>query len=115
MLEYESGCRGCDSRAVRHWDRFVGLSGPHDPVADTLAPIRHGDAINIPVLLFHGKDDTVVPYEQSTVMNDALRHAGKQVERVTLAHEDHWLSRSKTRLQMLETSARFLRAHNPAD
>jgi hypothetical protein len=32
---------------------------------------------------------------------------------VTLAHEDHWLSRSQTRRQMLEESVRFLRAHNP--
>jgi dipeptidyl aminopeptidase/acylaminoacyl peptidase len=62
--------------------------------------IEHVNAVTAPVLLIHGKDDTVVPYEQSDVMADALKHAGKTVELVTLKHEDHWLSRSATRQQM---------------
>jgi dipeptidyl aminopeptidase/acylaminoacyl peptidase len=65
------------------------------------------------VLLIHGRDDTVVPYEQSDVMADALKHAGKSVELVTLKHEDHWLSRSATRQQMLEASVAFLQKNNP--
>jgi hypothetical protein len=46
---------------------------------------------------------------------DALRHAKKQVDLVTLKHEDHWLSRGETRLQMLQASVDFLRANNPPD
>jgi len=34
---------------------------------------------------------------------------------VTLKHEDHWLSRSETRLQMLTAMVRFLNEHNPVD
>jgi dipeptidyl aminopeptidase/acylaminoacyl peptidase len=34
---------------------------------------------------------------------------------VTLQHEDHGLSRSETRLQMLQSLVAFLRAHNPPD
>jgi dipeptidyl aminopeptidase/acylaminoacyl peptidase len=48
-------------------------------------------------------------------MFDALRKANKQVELVTLKREDHWLSRSETRTQMLEATVAFLRAHNPPD
>jgi dipeptidyl aminopeptidase/acylaminoacyl peptidase len=48
-------------------------------------------------------------------MFNALRRANKDVEFVTLQHEDHWLSRSETRLQMLQASVAFLRAHNPPD
>jgi dipeptidyl aminopeptidase/acylaminoacyl peptidase len=77
--------------------------------------IEHVNAVTAPVLLIHGKDDTVVPYEQSDVMADALKHAGKTVELVTLKHEDHWLSRSATRQQMLEASVAFLQKYNPAD
>jgi dipeptidyl aminopeptidase/acylaminoacyl peptidase len=84
-------------------------------VLDTLSPIRHLDAVNVPVLLIHGRDDTVVPSEQSSVMFEALRRAKKDVEMVTLKNEDHWLSRSETRLQMLQSSVTFLRAHNPPD
>jgi dipeptidyl aminopeptidase/acylaminoacyl peptidase len=44
-----------------------------------------------------------------------LKHLKKDVEMVSLKHEDHWLSSSETRLQMLQSSVAFLRAHNPPD
>jgi dipeptidyl aminopeptidase/acylaminoacyl peptidase len=68
-----------------------------------------------PILLIHGADDTIVPYEQSQHMFDALRRAGKQAELVALGHEDHWLSQSETRLQMLKATVDFLHKHLPSD
>ena len=116
MLTWVNERRGSDkSRTQRYWDRFMGVRGPDDPAVDGISPIKHLDAITVPVLLIHGRDDTVVDYEQSHVMYDALRKAKKNVELVTLKNEDHWLSRSGTRLQMLEASVGFLRAHNPPD
>jgi len=99
--------------AQRYWDRFMGVKGPRDPAVDTISPIMHLDAITVPILLIHGKDDTVVDYEQSQVMYDALRGAKKDVQLVTLKQEDHWLSHSETRLQMLQATASFLLAHSP--
>jgi dipeptidyl aminopeptidase/acylaminoacyl peptidase len=99
----------------RYWNRFMGVTGPADPLLQQLSPIKHVDAISAPVLLIHGRDDTVVEFEQSTAMLDAMNHAKKQVEMVTLKNEDHWLSRGETRLQMLQASMAFLRAHNPPD
>jgi dipeptidyl aminopeptidase/acylaminoacyl peptidase len=99
--------------AVRYWDRFWGANGPKDPVLERISPSAHVDAVSVPILLIHGRDDTVVPFEQSELMFEALRRAGKDVELVTLNHEDHWMSRSETRLQMLEASVAFLRAHDP--
>jgi dipeptidyl aminopeptidase/acylaminoacyl peptidase len=93
----------------------MGVSGPSDPILDSISPIKHVASVNVPVLLIHGRDDTVVPFEQSSVMFDALRHEKKDVEFVTLQHEDHWLSRSETRLQMLKAAVAFLRAHNSPD
>ena len=98
----------------RYWDRFLGTSGAGDPKLQAISPLQHVDAITAPVLLIHGKDDTVVGYEQSELMRDAMRKAGKTVEFVTLKDEDHWLSRSATRAQMLDATLRFLDAHNPA-
>jgi dipeptidyl aminopeptidase/acylaminoacyl peptidase len=99
----------------RYWDRFMGVTGPGDPGLSQISPIDHIDAINVPVLLIHGRDDTVVPFEQSEVMFKALRRSQKSVELVVLDHEDHWLSRSETRLQMLKSTVAFLRAHNPPE
>jgi dipeptidyl aminopeptidase/acylaminoacyl peptidase len=115
MLRWETS-GGVDGRATtRYWDRFWGVSGASDPALDTISPLKHIDAVNVPVLLIHGRDDTVVPFEQSQLMFDALRTSKKDVELVTLNKEDHWLSRSATRVQMLEATVAFLRAHNPPD
>jgi dipeptidyl aminopeptidase/acylaminoacyl peptidase len=115
MLRWE-GSGGLDARDItRYWDRFWGVSGGADPVLDTISPIKHVDAVRVPVLLIHGRDDTVVPFEQSQLMLDALRSNKKEVELVTLKKEDHWLSHGETRLQMLEATVDFLRTHNPPD
>jgi pimeloyl-ACP methyl ester carboxylesterase len=97
----------------RYWDRFIGISDKDDPSIAAISPIEHVSSVNVPVLLIHGRDDTVVPFEQSDVMLSALKRAGKSVEMVTMKHEDHWLSRGETRLQMLQTTVAFLKANNP--
>lgn len=105
-----------DSRLVtRFWGRYWGVSSRTDPLLNTLSPVKHVDVVNVPVLLIHGRDDTVVPFVQSQMMFDALKANKKDVELVILKKEDHWLSRPATRLQMLEASVAFLRAHNPPD
>jgi len=104
-----------DNLSQRYWDRFMGVSNPNDALLNAISPIVHVDAVTGPILLIHGRDDTVVPFEQSDVMADALKHAGKSVELVALKHEDHWLSRSATRQQMLDATVAFLQKNNPAD
>lgn len=93
----------------------MGVSGASDPKLNDISPVKHLDAIRSPVLLIHGRDDTVVPFEQSRQMYDALKRANKPVELVELKNEDHWLSRGETRQQMLEASVAFLRRYNPPD
>jgi dipeptidyl aminopeptidase/acylaminoacyl peptidase len=102
-----------DNIVQRYWDRFMGVSGPTDPKLHEISPIDHVAAITVPVLLIHGRDDTVVPLEQSERMASALERSGKSVEMVKLDGEDHWLSSSATRLQMLTACIAFLKAHNP--
>ena len=110
------GGRGADasrSLGVRYWKRFMGARDMDDPVFDELSPVKHADKADAPILLIHGRDDTVVPIEQSQKMADALKAAKKPVEFVILQNEDHWLSREDTRLQMLQATVKFLEANNP--
>ncbi len=93
----------------RYWTRFMGAMS----TLDEISPASHADKVTIPILLVHGKDDTVVPYQQSQIMADALTKAGKPFEFVTLKAEDHWLSRGATRLQMLQAVVAFLEKYNP--
>ena len=103
-----------DSQTVRYWNRFMGAARLNDRALDDLSPAYLAASVDSPLLLIHGKDDTVVPIEQSRVMAEALRRADKPVEFVELPGEDHWLSRSETRRQMLVETVRFLEANNPA-
>jgi dipeptidyl aminopeptidase/acylaminoacyl peptidase len=102
---------GRDPMLIRNLKREIGQGRDLKAVS----PIRFADTADAPVLLIHGKDDTVVHFSQSTAMADALRHAGKPVEFVTLKAEDHWLSKSDTRLQMLQASVDFVMRHDPPD
>jgi dienelactone hydrolase len=100
------------TNSARFWDRFLGMDGNWAKL-DAISPIKHIDKVTIPILLIHGRDDTVVQYSQSEDMANALRRAGKRYEFVTLDAEDHWLSSSATRQQMLDATVRFLEANNP--
>lgn len=99
--------------AYRYWNKFMGVEGVRDPDLRDISPASHAAAVTIPLLMIHGKDDTVVPYEQSVYMANAMRAAGKPYEFVTLDGEDHWLSRNATRMKMLQTIQTFVEKNNP--
>lgn len=88
--------------------------GPRDRW-DAVSPRLLAARADAPIMLIHGRDDTVVPYSHSSEMADKLKDAGKPYRLVELKGEDHWLSLSETRLKMLEESVNFVEKHNPAD
>jgi len=115
LLSVRDAHNGSMSAAQRYWLRFMGADGIKDPDLAAISPARLANKVDIPVLLIHGKDDTVVRYDQSQIMADALKKAGKPVAFVTLDGEDHWLSRGATRLKMLTETVAFVEKHNPPD
>ncbi|RZJ28317.1 MAG: S9 family peptidase [Brevundimonas sp.] len=114
MVETEAREAGRpNNETVRYWNRFMGASRLGDRAIDSLSPARLADQADAPILLLHGKDDTVVPIEQSRLMAEALRRAGKPHEFIELLGEDHYLSRTETRQRMLAEAMRFLEVYNP--
>ncbi len=105
---------GRGNTSMRLWLRNLGVADGGDARLDAVSPARAAARAGAPILLIHGKDDTVVPVDQSRAMHRALGSAGKPVEYVELAGEDHWLSRSETRLAMLQAMVSFVEKHNPA-
>ena len=102
-----------NSPTVRYWYRFMGAERVGDRTLDARSPRQQAARADAPILLLHGRDDTVVPYDQSRIMAAALRDAGKPYELIRLDGEDHWLSRGDSRQRMLAETIRFLEAHNP--
>ena len=115
MLQWERGIGSSNTQVLRYWDRFMGASATNDPKLDEISPLHHVADVDIPVLLIHGSNDTVVPIDQSELFDTALRAAGKPVTFVKLNREDHWLSTSATRTEMLKATVDFLKANNPPD
>jgi len=106
---------GVAGASQRYWLRFMGADGAKDPDLNAISPAQQAAKVDIPVLLIHGKDDTVVRYDQSQAMADALKKAGKPFQFVTLDGEDHWLSRGATRQKMLNETVAFVEKNNPPD
>jgi dipeptidyl aminopeptidase/acylaminoacyl peptidase len=95
------------SASMSAWKERIG--SPNDSALAKKSPINSIASITAPVLIVYGTGDAVVPNAQSERMATALKAAGKPITVVKLADEDHWLSRTDTRVQMLEAFESFLR------
>jgi dipeptidyl aminopeptidase/acylaminoacyl peptidase len=95
------------SASMSEWTERIGA--PNDPSLVKKSPIHSIASIKAPILIIYGSSDSVVPNAQSLNMADALRSAGKQVALVKLEDEDHGLSHTETRVQMLKAFEDFLR------
>jgi dipeptidyl aminopeptidase/acylaminoacyl peptidase len=116
MLDYQRDMSGNDpSEGERYWKAFMGVTTFWETELKPISPAKLASRADAPILLIHGKDDTVVPIEQSQEMASALRSAGKPVELVTLPNADHWLLHEDTRLAMAKASIAFVLKYNPPD
>lgn len=77
----------------------------------SISPVENAESFSAPVLLVHGKDDTVVPIRQTKLMRKALKKAKKDVTYVELDGEDHWMTQAQTRIEMLRVVAEFVEEH----
>ena len=87
------------------WRKSMGSDTDH---LRKISPQRHVDQVRIPILLLHGREDSVVDVEQSRDMNRKLLGAKRNVRFVELGGDDHWLSDASTRTQMLQELETFL-------
>ena len=96
---------------LSYWRRIIGDSKEERDKLKEVSPANYAAKFQAPVLLIHGKDDTVVEFAQSVRMKNRLESVGKSVELIPLKGEDHWLSSSETRLAALEAMGAFLAAN----
>ena len=93
----------------RYWHEHIGDASNRQVVR--ASPSRNAGKVRAPILLIHGTEDSLVPIQQSRIMARALKQAGKPYEFIELQDEDHWLSRSATRIRTLSELERFLAKH----
>jgi dipeptidyl aminopeptidase/acylaminoacyl peptidase len=106
---------GARSSVERYSWKVTGADRGDYDMLDAISPIHSAKNADAPILLIHGSDDTVVPIKESEDMAAALKDAGKPVQFVKLDGDDHWLSRAKTRVEMLKAAVAFVKANDPPD
>jgi dipeptidyl aminopeptidase/acylaminoacyl peptidase len=78
------------------------------------SPRLHAADFNVPLLMVHGQMDAQVPFEQSQVMDDALKHARVAHRFTVVPGADHSFSDVKDRATLLKETEDFLHEHLPA-
>lgn len=102
---------GREHWAVDYWELLYGIDASDKERLREISPAHHADSFEAPVLLVHGRNDTVVRPDHSKIMYQALRSAGKDVEYVSIRGDDHWMSQAETRIEMLRAVAEFIEEH----
>lgn len=115
MLNWESRESGSTSETYKYWVKQIGHPRNDKQKLLAVSPEAHADEIDIPVLLIHGKNDNIVPYEESKRMNKALKKAGKDVTYIELKDSGHsWRPPEDAVLEINET-LKFLAKHLPVN
>lgn len=104
--------RGGSTSGTSDWWRLsIGDRRGEREHLQAVSPANHAARVRIPMLLMHGDEDTTVPIEQSQIMHERLREAGKDVEFIEFENEGHTFLRVESRTRMLEEMERFLDRH----
>jgi len=103
LSEYERA--NASGMGAEWWRKSMGADMNH---LRKVSPQRQASKVKIPVLLLHGREDSVVDVEQSRAMHRRLQGAKRPVKFVELGGDDHWLSSASTRTQMLKEIEAFL-------
>jgi dipeptidyl aminopeptidase/acylaminoacyl peptidase len=71
--------------------------------------LYHTDKIETPLLILHGKEDTVVPMNQATDVYEALKNQGKDVKLVKVDNDGHVLAKPRSAKIWLDEEEKWWR------
>lgn len=113
MLSWERSEEGSDSEAYMYWIRHIGHPQSDKAELEAVSPALLAEQFTRPVLLVHGKEDEVVPIEQSERMEAALKKAGKPVTLLKLEESGHSYRDEADEIAEYKAVADFLKKHLP--
>ncbi|MEY4165580.1 MAG: hypothetical protein RL419_1422 [Actinomycetota bacterium] len=85
--------QGEDSFETHHVPLLVGASSANSEILIERSPLRHATNIaRVPLLVFHGTNDMVVPIEQSLALHDRVESFGGTIRLEVMTDEGHGFS-----------------------
>ncbi len=113
FFHWEETRHGYKSAATRYWRQVTGADSGGEAVMRQISPTTFAKDADAPILLIHGKDDTVVPPEQSVQMDSALKAAGKPVQLILINGGDHWELHEDARVATVKASVEWVLKYDP--
>lgn len=117
MQRWSRAVRGRNSSTFEYWTTQLG--DPNQNYEDLIerSPARNLDKLKIPVFLFHGSKDNIVPIEQAEMLESRLKSAGADYEYVVMKKAGHQFGAPRTAemREIRESILEFLARHNPTD
>lgn len=111
MLVADKKLYGKKSWVLDYWNRSILNSDFDKNTLKEVSPYFSAEKIKVPVLLIHGEDDKVVEFNQSKLMQKAIKKHNGQVKLIKLKNDDHYLQDSATRVQALIEMVQFVEQH----
>jgi dipeptidyl aminopeptidase/acylaminoacyl peptidase len=115
MMDYSEE-RGSGQASV-YWADYIG-----DYIAErehmiSISPAFQAQNVQAPLMLIHGTDDLIVPFEQAEIMARAMDDIGRPYELVAIEDGPHQSYRMTVpnKLELYRNLERFLFEHNPPD
>jgi dipeptidyl aminopeptidase/acylaminoacyl peptidase len=88
-------------------DRLIGRLPEAAAVYEARSPVHRATAMHGDVLLLHGTDDPVVPFDQAERLRAALHAAGRRCDLRAVAGEGHGFRRAESVVDALEAELAF--------
>ena len=112
MMDYSEGRGG-----ALYWSDYIGDYVSEREHMIEISPAHQVANIQAPLMLVHGTDDIIVPFEQSEIMARAMDEIGMPYELVAIQDGPHQSYRMTVanKLELYSNLERFLFEHNPPD
>ena len=94
--------------AIKNNSGFIPYAKNYDEYINR-SPIKQVKKIKKPILLFHGKKDTVISYKQTLKIQEILIHNNKYSEVIFFENEGHGFKNIENKKLVMQKSQEFLK------
>jgi dipeptidyl aminopeptidase/acylaminoacyl peptidase len=107
VADAEALARDTHKFESRYLDRLIGPYPERADLYRTRSPINHVEQLQVPVILFQGLEDEVVPPNQAETMVAALARNGVPHAYLPFEGEQHGFRKAETNIRCLEAELYF--------